>query len=242
MVRSALRSLSLLLCDPAAFFEDHDSAATLPIAAILVIGLAVALGLSTLAVGSMLAESMDATVMMDNPNRPPEWVCEQHSSDMMADNCDEPAKIERDAGTLVSEAVTDYLGHVVIMPFILWALGSVVLFGAARLAGGTPSVGGTIALAGWAALPEFFRLGVGLLALRLALADVTITNPERGVAVLESALAPVEPFIAVATVLTVLWQWYLLTGGLEREANLSRGAAATAVGVPLGLWLGMALI
>ncbi|WP_242509193.1 hypothetical protein [Natrinema altunense] len=45
-----------------------------------------------------------------------------------------------------------------------------------------------------------------------------------------------------ATVLTVLWQWYLLTGGLERAADLSRAAAATAVGVPLGVWLLLALV
>ncbi|ELY85216.1 hypothetical protein [Natrinema altunense] len=59
---------------------------------------------------------------------------------------------------------------------------------------------------------------------------------------LESALAPIEPFVAAATVLTVLWQWYLLTGGLERAADLSRAAAATAVGVPLGVWLLLALV
>ncbi|ELY78550.1 YIP1 family protein [Natrinema pallidum] len=150
MVRSALQSFPLFLRDPAAFFDEHDPATTLPIALILVVGLAVALGLSTVAVGSMLAGSMDATVTMDNPDRPPEWACEQHGSGLPVDNCDEPATIDRDAGMLVSEAVTDYLGFAVIVPFVLWALGSVVLFGAARLAGGAPSIRGTVALAGWA--------------------------------------------------------------------------------------------
>ncbi|WP_306054449.1 YIP1 family protein [Natronococcus wangiae] len=238
MSRSALRPARLFLRDPAAFFAEHRPAATLPIAVSLVIALAVALVLSILLLGSMLAGTMDATLTMDNPDRPPEWVCEQHGPDSPHwDGCDEPKTVERDAGSLVHEAATDYLGYAAVAPFVVWLLGGLVLFGAARLANGAPSLAGAFALAGWAAVPEFFRLAVGLLAFRYALSDVTIRDPGRGPEVVEAALAPIDPILTVATVLTAAWQWYLLAGGLEQDADLSRGAAAAAVGVPLAIWL-----
>ncbi|PCR91644.1 Yip1 family protein [Natrinema ejinorense] len=243
MAWSAPQSLWLLLRDPSTFFEEHEPAATFPVAAGVVVALAVAAGLSTLLLGSMLAGAIDGTVTMDNPDRPPEWVCDGHGPDSSFDgDCDEPETIERDAGSLVSEAVTDYLGYMVVAPFVMWLLAGIVLFAAGRLAAGSPSVTGTFALAGWAALPEFFRLTVGLVALQAVLSDLTITNLEGSPEVIEAAFAPIQPFLALATVLTVLWQWYLLTGGLEHEANLTRSAAATAVGVPLGVLLLVALI
>lgn len=49
-------------------------------------------------------------------------------------------------------------------------------------------------------------------------------------------IAPVEPVLLAASLVTIGWQWYLLTGGLSREAGISRGAAALAVGVPLGIF------
>ncbi|WP_049921367.1 hypothetical protein [Halopiger djelfimassiliensis] len=62
----------------------------------------VAIGLvaAFLLVGSMLAGAIDATVTMENPDRPPEFVCDTHaagSDSAFAENCDEPETIERDA-------------------------------------------------------------------------------------------------------------------------------------------------
>lgn len=236
----ALAAVRQLLLRPAAFFEERPPATTLPIAAGLVVVLAIALGVSVFLLGSMLAGTVEGTVTMDNPDRPPDWVCEQHGDDpdsQFGEDCDEPETIERDAGALVYEAVTDYLGYVVVAPFVIWLVGGAVLFGAARLANGSPSISGTYALAGWAALPELFRTAVGLAALWVALSGVTITDLERAADVLEVALAPVDPIVTLATLVTVLWQWYLLTGGLVEEADLSWSAAGFAVGAPLFVWL-----
>lgn len=235
----AARTLRQLLLAPAAFFEDRPPAETLPIAAGLVVLLAVCLTGGILLLGSMLGGAIDATVTMDNPDRPPEPFCDQQSgaSDSPVDeNCDEPATIERDAGELVEEAVRDYLWIGLVVPFVMWFFGGAVLYGVGRLAGGAPSFGGTLALAGWAALPELVRLAVGLAGLRIALANVTITDVERGADALRAAMGPIEPLLALASLLTVAWQWHLLTGGLTREAGISRGAAGVGVGVPLGIF------
>lgn len=234
-----LHPLRQLVASPAAFFEERPPAETLPIAAGVVVLFAVCLVGGFFLVGSMLAGAIDGTVTMDNPDRPPDWVCEGNADDpdsVLSEGCDEPATIERDAGALVQEAVQDYLWIAVVGPFVLWGIAGVVLFGSGRLAGGSPSFSGTLALAGWAALPELFRLAVGLVVLRFVLSNVTITNIEQAEAAFQSAMAPVEPVILVASLVTVGWQWYLLTGGLTQEADLSWGAAGLAVGVPLGVF------
>ncbi|ELY45024.1 Yip1 family protein [Natronorubrum sulfidifaciens] len=231
------RSLKQLLLSPATFFDERPPAETLPIAAGIVTLLALCFVGSILLVGAMLAGSVDGTVTMDNPDRPPEPICDMQGEMMdEAMDCDEPETIERDMGSMVQEAAYDYLWMALIGPFVLWLVGGVVLFGAGRLANGGPSFAGSLSLAGWAAVPEFFRLAVGLLGLRIALEDMTITDPDRAVTVLEAALASIQPVFVLASLATLGWQWYLLTGGLRREAELSRAAAAVSVGVPLGLF------
>lgn len=243
MLDVARRSLPELLLDPESFFEKHRPASTLPVAIALVVVLAVVAVAAVLLLGSMLAGAVEGTVTVDNPDRPPEPFCNGDGPSTAFDgDCDEPETIERDAGALVSEATTEYVGYALVMPFVMWILGGIVLFGAARLALGDPSIAGSFALAGWAALPELLRIVVGLAALQYVLTDLTITDLENAPAVLESALAPIEPALAVATILVTLWQWHLLTGGLRVDADLSRAAAATATGVPLGIVLLLSLV
>ncbi|WP_049985051.1 YIP1 family protein [Halobellus rufus] len=230
------RPLRQLVVSPRQFFEENPPAETLPIAGGVVIAFAVALTLALLLVGSMLAGAVDATVTMDNPERPPDFVCEQHADDpdsAFSEGCDEPKTIECDAGKLIQEAVNDQLWIGLVAPFVLWAIGTIALFAGGRLAAGNPSFAGSAALAGWAALPEFARVIVGLAGLWYALDDLTISNLDGAPAVLEAALASVEPVLLVASVLTLLWQWSLLSAGLSEDADISRGAAAVAVGIPL---------
>lgn len=234
-----VRSISQILLSPTAFFDDRPPAETLPVASVIVVVLALGLVGGILLLGSMLAGAVDATVTMDNPDRPPDFVCDQHADDpdsVFSEGCDEPVTIERDAGTLVQEAVRDYLWIGLVVPFVLWFIGAGVLYGVGRFAGGEPSFAGTLALAGWAALPELFRLAVGLVALAITLSGLTITDPERAVAVLQTAMAPIESVLLIASLVTVGWQWSLLTGGLSQEADVPWGSAAVGVAIPLGLF------
>lgn len=78
MVPSA-RSLRQFVVSPATFFEERPPAETLPAAAGVVVAFALCLAVGFFLVGAMLAGAIDATVTMDNPDRPPDWVCEQHA-------------------------------------------------------------------------------------------------------------------------------------------------------------------
>ncbi|HMB50992.1 MAG TPA: hypothetical protein VKM69_10070, partial [Natronoarchaeum rubrum] len=66
----AARTLRQFLLSPRAFFEERPPVRTLPIAAGLVVLLAVCLTGAILLLGSMLGGAIDATVTMDNPDRP----------------------------------------------------------------------------------------------------------------------------------------------------------------------------
>lgn len=243
MSPSTRESVQQLLVHPTEYFERKEPAATLPVAAALVGLLALATVIATFVVGSMLAGAVDATVTMDNPERPPDWMCEDpNDADSTPAGCGEPKTVERDAGSLVYDATTEYAMMALFAPFLIWLVGGLVLNAAGRVAAGSPSVAGTFALAGWAALPELFRLAVGLAALRYALWNTTITSVEQAPEALQAAMAPVEPVVTAATILTVLWQWHLLSGGLAVDADVPRRVAAVAVGVPLGLWLLLALM
>ncbi|EMA37839.1 YIP1 family protein [Halobiforma nitratireducens] len=238
---SGLRSLQTFLRRPSVFFDEYPPATTLPVAAGVVVVYAATLAASVLVLGSMLEAAFDAAVTVDNPDRPPEWVCEQHgdSESPVASGCDEPETVE--ASSLVQDAILDFLPYVVVTPFALWVVGGIVLLTAGRIAAGTPSFRGTLSLAGWAVIPEFVRLAVVIVAFRYALEDVTISDSERAPDVIGSAAASIDPVLALAAVGTAAWQWWLLTGGLEEDAELSRRAAAVAAGVPLGIFLLLSL-
>ena len=232
----AVRPLRELLLSPASFFEERPPAETLPIAIGIVASFVIALTISIALLGILLAGAVDATVTMDNPDRPPEPICAQHADDpgsTFGERCDEPETIERDAGEIVQEAIYNYLWLGFVGPFVLWAIGTAVLFSAGRLAGGSPSLLGAVSLAGWAVLPEFLRLGIGLGGLWYVLSDLSLTDPERAPAVFEAAMAPIEPVLLAASVITLAWQWVLLTGGLSEDADLPWRTAGFAVGIPL---------
>ena len=239
---STRETVRQLLLEPTELFERRRPAKTLPYAIALVAVLALATVVATFVVGSMLAGAVDATVTMDNPERPPDWMCDADDPDSTpAAGCEEPKTVERDAGSLVYDATTDYVPLVLFAPFVLWVVAALVLNAAGRVAGGSPTWSGSFALSGWAALPELGRLVVGLAAIRYALWNTTITSVEQAPAAFEAAMAPVGPILAVTTVLAVAWQWHLLSGGLSVDADVSRGSARVAVGVPLAVWLLLAL-
>jgi hypothetical protein len=233
---TALHPVRQFLLDPRAFFEEHGTASTLPFAALVVVALAIALAVGVTIVAGILAGAVQGTVMVDNPDRPPEPTCEAFDDDTPGvDGCDQPAEVERDAGSLVREAANELVGTVIFAPFLLWLAGGVTVYLGGLLVGGDTGLSGSFSVAGWAAVPEFARLVAGLAILQFALADVTITDLESAPAAVRTAIAPVEPFIALASLLTAAWQLSVLSAGLSVEADISRGAAAVVTGVPLAI-------
>ncbi|MCU4740124.1 YIP1 family protein [Halobacteria archaeon AArc-m2/3/4] len=238
-LHSAYRTVRQFVLRPRQFFR-RSSATSAAAGFVVVLALAIALTASVWYLGVLLAESTDATVTMDNPERPPDWVCEQHADDpdsAFGSGCDQPETVERDVGSLLREAASEYVGLAFFGTLFIWPIAGGVLFVAARTVGGTGGFLATLGVAGWGALPEFLRLAAGLAGLQYALGRTEFTEPfESFPTQLEAALASIQLPLLAVSLLVLVWQWSVLTAGLEEVHDLPRGVAAVAAGIPLALW------
>ena len=239
-LQSASRTVWQFVRSPRTFFAEQPAATRLAVGFVVVLAFAIALAGSVAFLGVMLAGTMDETVTVDNPDRPPEWVCDGSTPDVggssLDERCDEPETIERDAGAIVQEAVNQTLPWLFVGPFVLWPIVGVTLFVGARLADGDGGFAETLAVAAWGAVPEFVRLAAGLVGLQYALGRTTFTGPvETYPDQLANALAPLEGPLLVVSLAVLGWQWVLLTAGIEERHDLSRPVAAAVVGIPLAI-------
>ncbi|MEF8780196.1 MAG: Yip1 family protein [Haloferacaceae archaeon] len=239
-LRKPLRLPRQFVLSPGEFFREHRFASSAAVGFVVVLVLAVALAVSVVHLGGLLAGSTDATVTMENPERPPGWVCESHGDDpdsALAEGCDEPERIERSAGALLREAANEYVAPVFLFALAVWPVAGTTLFLAARLAGGDGGFLATLGVAAWGAIPELLRLLAGLAGLQYALGGTTFDGPvESFPDQLATALAPVEGPLLLVSLTVLIWQWILLTAGIREIHGVETPAAAAAVGIPLAIW------
>lgn len=216
---------------PDSYFERHTPGLRLGRA--FAVALVVALvATATIGVfGYTLAERAgDRTVMVDNENRPSEWVCEQHGDDPdspLADGCDQPAEREVQASSLVWEAFTAQLPVVFFASLAGWFLGGVGMHLLTALVGGEGSFGDSLAVAGWAqaaTLPQFVVLGVVFFTFASGF------DFGAGEAALRSQVATFRsdlqnPIVLLGAALTTVWQGYVYYHGMRHARNVGSDAA-----------------
>lgn len=235
-VRSGLRSIGTVLVAPRRFFAESPYRDSLGVAAAIALVVAIAVTLGLVLLGGVFEATIDATVTIDNPDRPDDWVCAQLGSDTdapMYDACQEPERIDRDLGTMLREATGEFLHYGFLGVAIWWLVAGGVVHVGARLAGGRGSIGESLTVAAWALLPELFRLAVGLVGIYYALARTPIraASPEGFREELLAAFAAIEGPLLVASVLTIAWQWWILRGGITERHDVSPAAASAVAGV-----------
>jgi hypothetical protein len=202
---------------------------TVAVAMLVVVTIGTALGV--VALGGVFDATVDQRITVDNPDRPSESTCETFGDEpgsMFAEECDEPERIEVDAGTELREATTGLVHYGLIGVPLWWALFAVALHVGARVAGGSGSVGDSFVIAGWAIGVELLRLAAGLAAIWYTLSNAAIDGSSFEalandiVAAITSATGP----LLVASAVAIAIQWVVVVGGLEAEHDLDRGAAA----------------
>ena len=199
------------------------------VAVAMVVVVTVGTSVGILALGAVFDATVDQQITVDNPDRPPESTCESFGDDsVFAEECDEPERIEVDAGEELRDAATGYLHYGLLGVPLWWALFAVALHVGARVAGGSGSVGDSFVIAGWAIGVELLRLAAGLAGIWYALSNATISGAT-GEAVAGDVVGAITgatgPLLAASAV-GIAVQWVVVVGGLEAEHDLDRGAAA----------------
>lgn len=226
---AALASLPGALLDRVRDAFDSPRAGAVAVAIVVVVTIGTSLGI--VALGAVFDATVDQRITVDNPDRPPESTCETFGDDpdsTLADRCDEPERIEVDAGAELRDAATGYLHYGLLGVPIWWALFAVALHVRARVAGGSGSAGDAFVIAGWALGAELLRVGAGVAAIWYTLSNAMIAGStfEAIASDIVAAITSATGALLVASAVAIAVQWIVVVGGLETEYDLDHGAAA----------------
>jgi|AntDeeMinimDraft_4_1070355.scaffolds.fasta_scaffold00630_2 hypothetical protein len=233
---SLKRSLRALF-RPRQAFDGWTPSATL---ALVVVVLLCGLNAASVAyAGDAIAGEVDGTVTVENPEKLPDWVCEDSETNMPTvndDGCDAPATIEEPLRDAASSAVDDVVLKAALAPFA-W----VVLF-ASLLAAASGTVGGRdgavfaafrdgLGIAALAAVPAVLRYLARPVAVQRALADWTHPGTLDGVRTAAvHALFPDGPFWVAVVVISGIWTAAIVFAGARAIFELESGLAAPIAG------------
>jgi hypothetical protein len=195
----------------------------------------------------LLSERMTGTITRDNPDRPPDWVCDDESESAFSElnttpaGCDQPKRETVEIGTLVWRAASDRLVGIFFGLLLLWILGGVVIH---LLAGGIESHGSfgqTLEVLAWCGVVELVFVAISMLLLLASVGDATLSasDPDALLSAIRSLTSGPLPALARAIGIGgVLSQSYVLYGGLVGVHETDRfraGVVAVLFGMVLGL-------
>lgn len=202
-----------------------------------VVGLLVATGPAVVyGVGWVLAANVDGTVLVDNPERPPDWVCGDDTSSAVFDEerCDAPREVERDVDAILRDAIDELVGTAILAYPLGLAVLTLLLHGGAWLSGAERGLFPTFAVAAWGMVPTVVLLPASLVALHLALDPVTVapgTAPEAAIEPLLAQIRAFEPYGAAVTLVTAIWGGVIWRFGLVHEQGLADTDSTVVAGL-----------
>jgi hypothetical protein len=226
------------LVDPVSFFETHETGLNGVSALLVALVLAVAITTMVSAGLWQLSEQMTGQTTVDNPERPPDWVCDDDSgfSDMETSpsGCDQPRQIQVSVGDLFWQEVQDVLPFVTVGVGIVWLVTGVGLHALSYIAGGDGSFGESLAIAAVGMLPTLVTgaLVEALLVVYAHNADLGASTPSVLVEQVRGLQRGTSGLVATAIqLLGVAWQTYLWFGGIVALHDLDRREALLPAGV-----------
>jgi hypothetical protein len=201
---------------------------------LLAVGLVLfgALGL-VYGVGHLLTTNVDGTVLVDNPERPPETFCDGgvDPPGFDQDACDAPERVERNVDLIIDRVVGELAGLMLVGTVLVVVGLTLVIHVGSWLAGGANGPGASLSVAVWGLAPIVVTVPVSLVALSVALDPVTIAaadDPATAFAELEAQLRSFGWIGTVSSLVSGLWSAVIWKFGLEHRRDLT-GSGATAV-------------
>lgn len=184
-------------------------------------------------IGYLLVTHVNGTVMVDNPERPPEMFCDDGmSTDFYNETaCNAPKQVEQNIDPIIWDAIGEIAGPMFVGMLLLVAGVTVLLHLGSWFAGGTNGLSASFGVAVWGTAPIVFVMPVSLAILWITLDPVTISAasaPEHAFEELTTQLHAHHWIGIGSSVLSGLWSATIWRFGLEHERNLT-GAGATVV-------------
>lgn len=217
LLRPLVRPRTALADDPP---DAYEGLFVVGIAGLLVAG-------SLLAAGLAIGAAVDGTTTVPNPDKPPEWRCDESFDDIPTpDGCDAPATVERPLGPAAQQRVVSAgIGAPFALGLLWLAVG-----GAGYLLRAGESFGATLGRAAWAFVP------VGLLWPVRAAGVVTLAEGRSYGGTLEGvresaaafALGNAEPALLAISVVGFAWAGYVLVGAFAAGSGSWRGGIVAA--------------
>lgn len=205
-----------------------------------VVALLIATGpLTIYGVGWILTANVDGSVMIDNPERPPESYCANTGG------CDEPRQVERD----VDAVIWGYTDEVVGVSMLVYPVAAVVvallLHAGVWLAGPEQGLFATFAVAAWGLVPSAILIAVSLVGLAMVVGPITVTaGADLGTTLepLQDQVESVTQYMAVGTVVSAAWGGLIWRFGLVHEQGLPGAEATLIAGVVATLYAAVGLL
>lgn len=201
----------------------------------VVLVLFAALGL-VYGVGYVLKTNVDGTVLVDNPDRPPEAFCTGNVDPpgFDEDACAEPKQVERNVDVIVGRVIGELAGTLILGLALVLAGFTLVVHVGSWLAGGTNGLGASLAVTVWGMTPVVVVGPVSLVVLASTLDPVTVDaagDPASAFAELEAQMRSVGWLGTVSSVVSAGWSAVIWRVGLEHRRGLTGGAATAVAGV-----------
>lgn len=233
--------LKALLVEPWTFFRrrngDLDGIRGVVVGAAASFGLVTVLGVALW----FLSRQFSGTVTMDNPARPADTFCNgtQFENTTPA-GCSEPARIDREMGSLVWERASELLPWLFFGALVVFFLSAVGLYAGSWLAEGDGSFGATLEVTAWGMIPSVVGTvvaGVVLVGFASQM-DLSADDPEQVLQQFRAIQRGVSGLtLGAVQLLTATWQAYVWAGGLFAVQDLHKktagGIAAFVSLVPL---------
>lgn len=224
------------LLTPRRFFAESEYGDSLAAATLVVSVVAVLLTLSAAAIGQLFVDAIDATVTVDNPDRPPEPFCQEPVLETHEADCEKPETIERDAGAILWDVWVDFLPWVFFGIYLVWLVVGTLLHVGAKLTDGEGSWSDSLAVFGWAMPAELLQAAAAIAFFAWLTAGERITATTEGelqreVETLVASIPDINPLVIVVAV----WQIAIVAYGFREAHDIPVETAVVIAAVGIGL-------
>lgn len=225
-----------VLVRPAEIFDEWSPSVRVSLVVVTLVALVCAGGIGLSA--GFAAEHVDGTIQIDNPERPPDWVCEQRDSfeddgTFHDGTCDLPKQVSLHLGPFANSVVWGeaWVGFAAVL--LSWPI-TAGFFHTFVHGGDAEGFSQTLAYTAWGYLPAALRYAALPFAFDSALANWTAPQAR---APLESGLRALlaEPQIgwfSMLVLVTLAWQAYIFIEAVRAAWGVKRSHATTVVAVP----------